>query len=130
MKQDKNRRFENKKSFNKERVNNGLESLEIDSRVQLLARIKAEDMIYQNYFEHYSRNYGWFNEMLDKANVAYIQCGENIAGFNNNEGAVNAWMNSETHRNNILNEGYNATGIAVVNGGPYGKIYVQIFIEK
>ena len=45
-------------------------------------------------------------------------------------GAVNAWMNSEGHRANILNSSFNYTGIGVVKSPKYGKIYVQMFIGK
>ena len=116
--------------INQERIKNGLQPLEIDSRVQLLARTKAQDMIDQDYFSHYSPIYGWVNDMLNKASIRWKACGENIAGFNSNPAAVNGWMNSEGHRANILNSNYTHTGIGVVNGSIYGKIYAQIFITK
>ena len=39
-------------------------------------------------------------------------------------------MNSPGHRTNILNSSFNQTGIGVVTGSKYGKIYVQMFIGK
>ena len=46
----------------------------------------------------------------------------------NSERAVNAWMNSESHRENILEEKYEYTGICVLNSKTYGKVYVQLFV--
>lgn len=96
----------------------------------MLARIKAQDMIDQNYFSHYSLVYGWVNDMLNTAGIYWLKCRENIAGFNNNYAAVNGWMNSQGHRENILNSNYTHTGIGVVNGSIYGKVYAQIFPTK
>ena len=52
------------------------------------------------------------------------------AGNSSNTGAVEAWMNSSGHRENILNSSYNYTGIGVVKSQKYGKIYVQMFMGK
>ena len=60
----------------------------------------------------------------------YKAAGENIAGNSSNTGAVNAWMNSEGHRANILSNNYNYTGVAVVKSPVYGKVYVQMFMGK
>ena len=68
--------------------------------------------------------------MIKSFGISYKTSGENIAGNSTNEGAVNAWMNSEGHKENILNKNYNYTGIGVVNSPIYGKIYVQMFIGR
>ena len=62
--------------------------------------------------------------------VKYKTASENIAGNATIDGAINSWMNSESHKNNILNSDFNYTGIAVVNSNTYGKILVQFFIGK
>ena len=116
--------------INQQRANNGLPALKIDSEVQRVARIKAQDMVDNNYFSHNSPTYGTPFNMLKSFGVSYKSAGENIAGNSSNSSAVTAWMNSSGHRANILNSSYNYTGIAVVNGSKYGKIYVQMFIGK
>ena len=68
--------------------------------------------------------------MLKKFGINYNTAGENIAGNSSNSAAVTAWMNSPGHRANILNNTFNYTGIGVVKGSQYGKIYVQMFIGK
>lgn len=116
--------------INKQRINNGLTALKIDEEVQKVARIKAEDMVTNNYFSHQSPTYGSPFEMLKDFKISYKSAGENIAANSSNTGAVNAWMNSSGHRANILSSNYNYTGIGVVSSPRYGKIYVQQFIGK
>lgn len=116
--------------INQERNKNGLASLKIDSEVQRVARIKAQDLVNNNYFAHESPTYGTPFNMLKNFGVTYKSAGENLAGNSSNSGAVNAWMNSSGHRANILNSSYNYTGLAVVSSPKYGKIYVQMFIGK
>lgn len=98
--------------------------------MQNIARIKAQDMVDSNYFSHTSPTYGSPFNMMKSFGISYKTAGENIAGNSSNSGAVNAWMNSEGHRTNILNSSFNYTGIGVVKSPKYGKIYVQMFIGK
>ena len=116
--------------INAKRVANGLPELKINDEVQNVARIKAQDMVDSNYFSHTSPIYGSPFNMLKNFGISYKTAGENIAGNSSNSGAVNAWMNSEGHKANILNSSFNYTGIGVVKSPKYGKIYVQMFIGK
>lgn len=116
--------------INNQRTKNGLSALKIDAEVQNVARIKAQDMVKNNYFAHNSPTYGSPFDMLNSFKVSYKTAGENIAGNSSNSAAVTAWMNSSGHKANILNSNFNYTGIGVVNGSKYGKIYVQMFIGK
>lgn len=116
--------------INTERTKNGLPALIIDDEVQNIARIKAQEMVDNNYFSHTSPTYGSPFDMLKSFGVSYKSAGENIAGNSSNFGAVNAWMNSAGHKANILSNNYNYTGIGVVSSPKYGKIYVQMFIGK
>lgn len=116
--------------INQQRNNNGLSSLKVDAELQRVARIKAQDMVNNNYFDHTSPTYGTPFNMMKNFGISYKTAGENIAGNSSNSAAVNAWMNSSGHRANILNSSYNYTGLAVVSSPRYGKIYVQMFIGK
>lgn len=118
------------KLINEQRTKQGLKALTIDAEVQRVARIKAQEMVDKNYFSHTSPTYGSPFDMLNSFKVSYKTAGENIAGNSSNSAAVNAWMNSTGHRQNILNSSYQYTGIGVINGSQYGKIYVQMFIGR
>lgn len=116
--------------INKQRTKNGLPDLQNDSEVQRIARIKAQDMVDNNYFSHNSPTYGSPFDMLKSFKVSYKTAGENIAANSSNSSAVTAWMNSSGHKANILNSSFNYTGIGVVSSPRYGKMYVQMFIGK
>lgn len=116
--------------INAKRTEAGLSALKIDEELQNVARVKAKDMVDNNYFSHNSPTYGTPFNMIKNFGITYKAAGENIAGNSSNQGAVAAWMNSEGHRANILSNNYNYTGIGVVNSPKYGKIYVQMFIGK
>lgn len=116
--------------INKQRANNGLQALKVDYEVQRVARIKAEDMVSNNYFSHTSPIYGSPFDMLTSFKISYKTAGENIAANSSNSGAVSSWMNSSGHKANILNSSFNYTGIGVVSSSKYGKVFVQVFIGK
>lgn len=116
--------------INIQRTNNGLSALKMDAETLNVARIKAQDMVDNNYFSHNSPVYGSPFDMLNSFKVKYKSAGENIAGNSSNSAAVTAWMNSSGHKANILNSSFNYTGIGVVKSSKYGKIFVQIFIGK
>lgn len=116
--------------INKQRTDNGIQALKVDDEVQRVARIKAQDMVDNNYFAHESPTYGTPFNMLKSFKVSYKTAGENIAGNSSNKNAVTSWMNSSGHKANILNSAFNYTGIGVVNSSKYGKVFVQMFIGK
>ncbi|MDN5331020.1 MAG: hypothetical protein PWP45_245 [Tepidanaerobacteraceae bacterium] len=113
---------------NAERIKAGLKPLQIDMRLVDLARKKSRDMIQNNYFGHTSPVYGTPFEMMKAAGITYRYAGENLAGAPTVQKAHEGLMNSPGHRANILNPNYNRIGIGVVEGGPYGKMFTQLFI--
>jgi uncharacterized protein YkwD len=62
--------------------------------------------------------------------ISYKYAGENIAGAPTVEKAHSSLMNSPGHRRNILNPNYTHVGIGIIDGGPYGKMFTQLFISK
>ena len=116
--------------INNQRTQNGLSALKLDTETLRVARIKAQDMVDNNYFSHNSPTYGSPFQMLNSFKISYKTAGENIAGNSSNSSAVTAWMNSSGHKANILNGSFNYTGIGVVKSSKYGKVYVQMFLGK
>ena len=116
--------------INEQRKRYGLSELKFDNELQRVAKAKAQDLVANNYFSHNSPTYGSPFEMMKSFGITYKAAGENIAGNSSLQGAVTAWMNSQGHRENILSNAYNYTGIGVVNSPKYGKIMVQMFIGK
>ncbi|MFG6497001.1 CAP domain-containing protein [Fictibacillus sp. UD] len=112
---------------NQEREKQGLPALKADPELTKVARVKAKDMIDNNYFDHNSPKYGSPFDMLKQFGVEYKTAGENLAGNSSVEGAHTSLMNSQGHRENILKSDYTNVGIGVVDGGQYGKMFVQMF---
>ncbi|GAB6181534.1 hypothetical protein JCM14036_28530 [Desulfotomaculum defluvii] len=113
--------------INKERVAAGLKPLAYDAKLTELARMKAQDMITNNYFSHTSPTYGSPFDMMKKYGVVYHYAGENLAGAADVNTAHVNLMNSPGHKANILKAEYTKVGIGVVKGGKYSKIFVQLF---
>lgn len=116
--------------INSEREKNNLSKLKIDKELQNVARLKANDLVNNNYFSHISPIYGTPFEMLKSNKISYKTASENIAGNPSISGAFDSWMKSESHKNNILSNDYNYTGLAVVDSIAYGKIIVELFVGK
>lgn len=115
--------------INKQREEEGLSKLKFDSRLMKLAKLKTDDMLEENYISHNSDKYGNVFNMLKVNSINYKMAGENIARNANETLAVQAWMNSTSHRENILEERYEYTGISVVKDKEYGYLFVEIFME-
>lgn len=116
--------------INLERKNQGIHELKIDSLLNTTASIKAKDMVTNNYFSHTSPTYGSPFEMMQKSGITYKTAGENIAGNQSVQKAVEAWISSNTHKQNILSTAYNYIGIGLEKSDTYGYVIVVMFIGK
>jgi len=116
------------KLVNAERAKAGLPSLKEDWELSRVAKYKSQDMHDKNYFDHTSPTYGTPFTMMKNFGITYKSAGENIAkGQKSATEVVNAWMNSEGHRANILNKNYTHIGVGFVQDGNY---WSQMFIQK
>jgi len=107
---------------NKERVAEGLPSLNLNDKLSQAAFLKGKDMLTNNYWAHVSPSgvqpWKWFADV----NYNYSYAGENLAkNYPSAEATVEAWMESATHRANILNGHYVDVGFAVVEGSLEGR---------
>lgn len=113
---------------NAEREKNGLNALESDKPLCGVAQAKSNDMQKKNYFSHTSPTYGSPFDMMRDFGVSYSTAGENIAmGQQTPEQVVQAWMESEGHRKNILNGSFTHIGVGYTEDGSY---WTQMFIAK
>lgn len=114
--------------INEYRKQNGLKDLKTFSKLQEIARIKAEDIVNNDYFAHDSEALGTPFEMLKKYGIDYTIAGENLAGNQTPQKATDAWINSALHKENILDGEFEYTGICVIESPRYGKVFVQLFV--
>jgi len=116
---------------NEDRAVNKIDSLVQNPILEKAAKLKIEDMINNQYFAHTSpdgkNSWYWF----DKVNYKYQYAGENLAiDFYDTKKVSKAWMDSPTHRKNILNSKYTEIGVAVGSGKYEGRtvsFVVQMF---
>ena len=116
---------------NEQRQKNNLPSLVLNSNLTLAAQRKAENMFQENYWSHYSPDGKTPWDFILGANYKYEYAGENLAkNFLFSNGVIDAWMNSTTHRDNLLKREYTDVGYAIVNGvlnGEQTTLVVQEF---
>jgi len=116
---------------NQERVNQGLPALAMNNFLNQAAARKAADMFARNYWAHVSPagTQPWY--FVTQAGYSYRYAGENLArDFSDPGSVVTAWMNSPTHRENLLSNRYQDIGVAVVDGTLEGRettLVVQMF---
>ena len=116
---------------NSERAKAGVAPLQMDTEVAKVAEIKSQDMVDKNYFSHTSPTYGSPFDMMKSFGIKYRTAGENIAKNSTMLKAHQALMNSEGHRQNILNPNYTHMGIGIVqNKSTSGITVTQMFIGK
>ncbi|WP_017472127.1 CAP domain-containing protein [Amphibacillus jilinensis] len=113
---------------NQERTDQGLDPLVVDQSLSSVAREKSNDMAVNNYFSHHSPTYGSPFDMMQAFDISYLAAGENIAkGQQTPDDVVQAWMNSEGHRANILNEDFTHIGVGFIEEGYH---WTQMFIKR
>lgn len=119
------------RATNEQRIASGLQPLNYSETLADAARRKAANMFEENYWAHNSPSgknpWVWFAA----AGYQYTHAGENLAkDFGSTDRMMSAWMNSPTHRDNIVSAKYDEIGIAVVPGSLLGQdtvLVVQLF---
>ncbi len=107
---------------NQQRTNAGLNPLSLNQQLNEAATAKANDMLTHNYWAHVSPSGVTPWNFIQKTNYKYKVAGENLAsGYNTAKGVVDGWMNSPSHRKNILNSKLCEVGFGVVSGKLQGK---------
>lgn len=111
---------------NQIRAHRGLPTLRMNRRLRKAAVGHSRDMVANDYFEHTTPKGVTMVDRILRAH--YVRAnqgwslGENLAwgtgSYATPRGAVDAWMNSEGHRDNILRRAYREVGIGIVVGVP------------
>lgn len=112
---------------NQERTSRGVPALTFDPELVPVARGHSRDMLSQGYFSHTSPTTGTLADRLNDAGVGYTQAGENLAYAPSVSVAHRGLMQSEGHRANILEPGFQRIGIGILRA-PDGTLMVtQVF---
>ena len=101
--------------------------------LDIAAAEKLNDMVNDGYFAHVAPDGTTPWHWIKKNQYGYISAGENLAlGFIDPEDAVNGWLDSASHRDNLLDPDYKDIGVAVGRAnleGIDGILVVQVFGE-
>lgn len=114
---------------NAERTKRGLSPLKADPQLLILARAYAATMFRQGYFSHFTPDGKSPFDRMNDNEIVYTHAGENLALAPSTPLAHQGLMNSPGHRANILSPNYKKVGIGVMDGGVYGKMFVQEFTD-
>jgi len=107
---------------NESREDVGQNKLEVNNLLVQAAQLKANDMAEKSYFSHVSPGgetpWYWVNAV----GYNYENAGENLAvNFVDSDDVYDAWMDSPTHKANILRNDFTEIGIATAKGYYKGK---------
>ena len=113
---------------NAQRAAYGLSALAMDGALMTAAQIRSDECI--TYYGHTRPDGSSCFTVLDQCGVSYRGAGENIAaGYVTPEDVVNGWMNSPSHRENILDPEFTRIGVgySYSAGTEYGSYWSQCF---
>ncbi|MEM2344602.1 MAG: CAP domain-containing protein [Thermoproteota archaeon] len=101
--------------INQYRQQNGLQPLSLSSTLSTAAQLHSEDMANRNYFSHTTPEGKTFVDRIIEAGYTHFTClGENIAaGFSTAQAVFEAWKNSPSHNENMLNPCFEEIGIGL-----------------
>ena len=110
-----------------ERSNQNLAPLELSEKLSNIALNYAYAMYQDGFWCHKNpKNGELVGDRLSKQGFPYIDIGENLALSSSVRSGHISLMNSESHKNTILDNEFKRVGIGIVSG-PLGLIIVQIF---
>ena len=120
-------------TINSIRASYGLSTLSPNQMLTDIARSRSNDMIARGYFSHHNPDGQNITHILAANGVSYRNFGENLgqaqpAGYGTAEAFGNAWMNSPSHRANMLKGYYSLIGIGVSDGGGR-RVVTVVFIR-
>lgn len=107
---------------NQERASRKAPQLSIHPALNQAAAAKARDMATNNYWSHRtpSGEEPWI--FIDNADYAYQSAGENLAyGFSNSSAVIDGWMQSESHKLNMLDPEYSNVGFGVARSNDFNE---------
>lgn len=101
---------------NSQRNSNGQASLTINSKLNASAQAKANDMVARNYWSHNTPDGQEPWVFMDAAGYVYAKAGENLAyGFSSSNATIIGWMNSPSHKANLLDSSFTEVGFGFAN---------------
>lgn len=114
---------------NKERQKAGADVLISDQKIVVVARKHSQDMFDHKYFAHQNLEGHDAVWRMEQGGVKFDLAGENLAFAPDVETAHRGLMESQGHRENILEGRFGRVGIGVIDGGKCGMMFTQNFAD-
>ncbi len=123
--------------INQMRTSNGLNPLTLNASLSAAARVHSTDMACNNFIAHSGSDGSTWADRISAQGYQYatyplenIYVGDPQFG-GDAQGAVTWWMNSQVHRDNILNDRVTETGVGYVYdpNSEYGGYYTMVFAQ-
>lgn len=108
--------------MNRERYANNLRPMKLDPEVSKVSRVHTKDMARSNVVAHSTTG------QLRRRVTNWRTLGENVGVGSGVDELHRAFMNSETHRANMLDRGFKNIGVGTVQSG--GRLWVTVIFEE
>lgn len=94
--------------------------LTVSEALSTAAQAKANDMAMKNYWSHYTPTGEAPWKFIDRSGYTYTKAGENLAyGFSTSDETIKGWMNSPTHKANMLDGTFTEVGFGFANSADF-----------
>ncbi|MGL5512477.1 MAG: CAP domain-containing protein, partial [Sporomusa sp.] len=117
------------KIVNQERLKAGKQALSLTSKMQRATDTRVTELLSD--FSHTRPDGSNFYTVLNENSITYMSAGENIAaGQYTADSAMESWMDSQGHKENIFSENYQHIGVGHIFSADtnYGTYWAQLFI--
>ncbi len=109
-------------STNAQRADYKVKALTLNSKLSAAAQAKANDMVKRNYWAHNTPDGKEPWVFFEAAGYTYFKAGENLAyGFSSSDATVTGWMNSPSHKANLLDSAFTEVGFGYANSENFNK---------
>lgn len=121
--------------LNQQRAAFALPALAWCDEVARIARLHSENMARHQFFSHQGADGLWVHQRADRSGLSrWTSIGENIAynrGYADPAAfAVSGWMNSSSHRENILGARWKESAVGVAIAGDGAVYFTQVFLLR
>src|SRR6476660_4161899 len=117
-------------AINGQRAANGLGGLSVDGSLTDVARLRSDDQVSRHYFSHVTPDGQTVFDFLNAEGVSWWVAGENLAesrGMDLVSAAIDGFMKSPEHRDNVLGGNYGRVGVGASTGSDGTTILTVVF---
>jgi uncharacterized protein YkwD len=117
-------------AINAQRTTDGLQPLAVDPALTQVARERSDDQVAEHYFAHTAPDGGTVFDLLNAAGIGWVYGGEDLAqsrGVDPVKAAIDGFMQSPEHRDNVLGSNYRRVGVGVAQRDDATTVLTVVF---